>query len=189
MVSFLDGAWLRKPQAQHCREVGRALAEMHVAGSRLPDPPRQCAFRWLTGGPCGKVLARRADEVQPGLAPGDRSRRWRSSRKAGPQGLPEGVIHADLFPDNVFFIEDKLSGLIDFYFACNDCLAYDVAICLNAWCFEAGRGVQSHQGHGADRRLCQSACGRWRAAEVKCLAIARPGRRPALSCSPGCTTG
>jgi homoserine kinase type II len=63
-----------------------------------------------------------------------------------PRALPQGVIHADLFPDNVFFLGDKLSGLIDFYFACTDTLAYDVAICLNAWCFEADHSYNITKG-------------------------------------------
>ncbi|EDQ32581.1 homoserine kinase, Neisseria type [Hoeflea phototrophica DFL-43] len=134
MVSFLDGAWLRKPQAIHCREVGRAMAEMHVAGADF-QIRRENALTVGNWRPLWDGSRTRADEVQPGLraeidqALSDLELHW-------PQGLPEGVIHADLFPDNVFFIEDSLSGLIDFYFACNDFLAYDVAICLNAWCFE-----------------------------------------------------
>ena len=77
----------------------------------------------------------RADEVSPGLA--DETAAELAFLQANwPKSLPEGVAHADLFPDNVFFVGDKLSGLIDFYFACDDFLAYDLAICLNAWCFE-----------------------------------------------------
>ena len=58
-----------------------------------------------------------------------------------PGDLPSGVIHADLFCDNVFFENGRLSGLIDFYFACNDLFAYDVAVCLNAWCFDRDNGL------------------------------------------------
>ncbi|RWF79266.1 homoserine kinase [Mesorhizobium sp.] len=83
----------------------------------------------------GTLAGRPADEVEPGLAAEvdadflDFGRNW-------PTRLPQGIIHADLFPDNVFFLGEKLSGLIDFYFACDDLYAYDVATCLNAWCFE-----------------------------------------------------
>jgi homoserine kinase type II len=77
----------------------------------------------------------RADEVQPGLA-ADIAAELDALEAVWPRELPTGVIHADLFPDNVFFIGPKLSGFIDFYFACTDAYAYDVAICLNAWCFE-----------------------------------------------------
>ncbi len=74
--------------------------------------------------------------MAPGLA-ADIERELDAVEQGWPADLPDGVIHADLFPDNVFFLADKVSGLIDFYFACNDMLAYDVAICLNAWCFES----------------------------------------------------
>jgi homoserine kinase type II len=73
--------------------------------------------------------------VRPGLCD-EIAKELDALEKSWPRGLPAGVIHADLFPDNVFFLGDKLSGLIDFYFACTDTLAYDVAVCLNAWCFE-----------------------------------------------------
>ncbi|MGO8096618.1 homoserine kinase [Rhizobium leguminosarum] len=134
LISFLEGMWLRKPEAKHCREVGRALAEMHVAGDGfdLKRPNALSIDGWR--GLWEKSEAR-AGEVESGLQTEIRSELDFLSA-AWPSGLPAGVIHADLFPDNVFFLGDQLSGLIDFYFACNDLLAYDVSICLNAWCFE-----------------------------------------------------
>lgn len=157
MVSFLDGAWLRKPQPLHCREVGRAMAEMHVAGQDF-SIRRENALTVDNWRPLWEGSRDRADEVMPGLT--DEIDRALAALEDGwPKALPEGVIHADLFPDNVFFIEDRLSGLIDFYFACNDFLAYDVAICLNAWCFEADgafnltKGMALLEGYQSVRRL------------------------------------
>ena len=134
MVTFLEGVWLRKPEARHCGDVGVALAKMHVAsdGFKLTRRNALSVSGWHTLWDKSKD---RADEVATGLGTEiadqlyDLEAHW-------PKALPAGVIHADLFPDNVFFLDDSLSGLIDFYFACNDFYAYDVAICLNAWCFE-----------------------------------------------------
>lgn len=134
LISFLEGMWLRKPEAQHCRAVGVALAQMHVAGEGF-DIARPNALSVAGWQELWQKSEDRADEVLEGLRP-EISKEMAYLVAHWPQDLPAGVIHADLFPDNVFFLGDELSGLIDFYFACNDFLAYDLAICLNAWCFE-----------------------------------------------------
>lgn len=134
LVTFLEGMWMRRPTVEHCREVGLALAGMHLAGIDF-SLSRKNALSVDGWRPLWDRAKDRADEVEPGLASeveadlGHLEASW-------PSGLPVGVIHADLFNDNVFFLGNRLSGLIDFYFACTDQLAYDVAVCLNAWCFE-----------------------------------------------------
>ena len=134
IVTFLNGLWIRRPDARHCAAVGEALAKMHLAGADFAGKRKNALS---VGGwrPLYVQAGDRADSVQPGLRDAIASE-LDHLEKHWPRDLPEGVIHADLFPDNVFFLGQKLSGLIDFYFACTDALAYDVAICLNAWCFE-----------------------------------------------------
>lgn len=134
MVTFLDGFSLRRPKPEHCAAVGRALAGLHAAGQSF-TMTRMNALGPAGWRPLYERFAPRAGEIQSELAAVIECE-LDFLDKAWPQALPEGIIHADLFPDNVFFFHDKLSGLIDFYFACNDYLAYDLAICLNAWCFE-----------------------------------------------------
>jgi homoserine kinase type II len=134
LITFLEGMWMRRPTAAQCREVGKALAAMHLAGADFalsrPNALQIDGWRKLWAG-----SRDRAEEVEPGLV-AEVDRDFAELEQGWPEDLPSGVIHADLFPDNVFFLGDKLSGLIDFYFACNDFYAYDLATCLNAWCFE-----------------------------------------------------
>ena len=144
IVTFLDGLWIRKPNAGHCAAVGEAMARLHLAGSdfNIKRPNALSVDSWR---PLFEHAGPRGDSVRPGLCNeivgelGLLEKNW-------PRDLPVGVIHADLFPDNVFFLGDKLSGLIDFYFACNDMLAYDVAICLNCWCFEPNHSYNVTKG-------------------------------------------
>jgi homoserine kinase type II len=134
LISFLEGFWVRRPKVEHCAAVGRALAELHRAGGDFPMR-RENALGRSAWRPLFEKFAPRAGEIARGLG-ATIEEELRLAEQSWPAGLPEGVIHADLFPDNVFFLGDRLSGLIDFYFACNDALAYDIAIALNAWCFE-----------------------------------------------------
>ncbi|MCJ2011408.1 homoserine kinase [Methylobacterium sp. J-076] len=135
LVSFLEGVSPSSPGPGHCREVGVALARLHAAGRDFPMV-RANSLSVESWRPLFAQAGGQADSVSPGLT--ERTLADLAVLEAGwPQALPGGVIHADLFTDNVFFIGDALSGLIDFYFACTDAFAYDLAVCLNAWCFDA----------------------------------------------------
>jgi homoserine kinase type II len=149
--------WIRRPSAAHCGAVGAALAKLHLAGADF-SMKRRNALSVEGWRPLCVASAAGADTVQPGLRDAI-ERELTLLEGSWPSGLPDGVIHADLFPDNVFFLGDQLSGLIDFYFACTDTLAYDVAICLNAWCFEPDhaynvtKGRALLQGYVSERPL------------------------------------
>lgn len=141
ICTFLTGVWPRRVRPEHCAPLGEALARLHMAGAGFG------LSRANALGPAGwaPLLDRcrpTGDAVQPGLIGQlDAALSGILGAWPAPGSLPVGQIHADLFPDNVFFLEgpggrQHVSGLIDFYFACTDLLAYDVAVCLNAWCFE-----------------------------------------------------
>lgn len=144
LVTFLDGMWIRRPSPVHCAAVGEALAKLHLAGAdfNLKRPNALSVAGWRS---LYESAGARADRVRPGLSAAV-AEELAHLEDAWPRDLPQGVIHADLFPDNVFFLGDRLSGLIDFYFACTDTLAYDIAVCLNAWCFEPDQSYNVTKG-------------------------------------------
>ena len=139
IVTFLKGMSPRKPNASQCRQIGAAMARMHnvLQSCDATRPNNLSVDAWPD---LFEGRESTAASIAPNLASlvaGDLDRlqdQW-----PNPEDLPQGVIHADLFPDNAFFLGSDFSGVIDFYFACTDMLAYDIAIALNAWCFE-GRG-------------------------------------------------
>ncbi len=135
IVTFLPGYSLRKPQPVHCRALGAALATLHESGLsfRLKRENALSLNGWAR---LAAMIGETADKLLPGMT-ASIALELETLHQNWPQNLLRGVIHGDLFPDNVFFLHDAVSGVIDFYFACNDLLAYDLAICMNAWCFEA----------------------------------------------------
>jgi homoserine kinase type II len=144
LVSFLSGLSVRRPDVAHCAAAGDALARLHEAGKdfaiQRPNALSVGGWRELVD-----KTSSGADTIEQGLGElvaasyRDLSANW-------PKGLPSGIIHADLFPDNVLFMNSQVSGLIDFYFACDDAFAYDLAIMLNAWCFETDGGYNITKG-------------------------------------------
>ena len=142
LVSCLRGHSIEAATVEHCSEVGRVLAEMHLAGRAFPSHmpnPRGNAWRIET-----------ASRVMQLLSPEDQAMlKEELAFEAGLalEDLPHGVIHADLFRDNVLIEDDLLSGVIDFYYACNDILLYDVAIAVNDWCSD-------EEGEINEARLC-----------------------------------
>jgi homoserine kinase type II len=135
IVSFLKGLSVRRPGVVQCREAGRGLAALHLAAEGFPKARVNDLGHQAWEG-MFEPLDAAAEQLKPGLSAvirGDLAR----FAAGWPEGLPQGVVHADFFPDNVFFTGEAFAGAIDFYFACTDALAYDVAVALNAWCFEA----------------------------------------------------
>jgi homoserine kinase type II len=153
LVTFLEGMWMRRISTGHCAAVGEALAKLHLAGADF-KMKRVNALGMRSWRPLYEQAKDRGDSVREGLCDAI-ARELDALEKSWPRDLPQGVIHADLFSDNVFFLGDKLSGLIDFYFACTDALAYDISVCLNAWCFETDHSFNVTKGRALLKAYAQ----------------------------------
>jgi homoserine kinase type II len=135
LIRFVDGVSRETPDVQHCVALGGMLARLHDATQSFREqrPNSLSAEGWAD---LANKCAENADRCSPGLGQlineelSDLRTQWPKA-----EALPSGVGHADLFPDNVLFTGDEITGIIDFYFACTDFYAYDLAICLNAWAF------------------------------------------------------
>lgn len=139
IVSFLDGLSPRLPSVQQCSEMGAALARMH-AGLGTFEMQRENALGPSSWPKLWDGRQSTAEALETGLSELI-SADLEAIRAAAPEAvdLPQGNIHADLFPDNAFFLGDAFTGVIDFYFACSGPLVYDLAVCLNSWAFEDTR--------------------------------------------------
>lgn len=133
LIQFLPGVSVSQPTAAQARAAGAALAELHVAGADFaPTRANGLALPWWKA--TAAELAPRLDDITPGLS-ARVSERLEAVAANWPTDLPSGTIHADLFPDNVLMLGNRVTGLIDFYFACTDLFAYDLAVLHAAWVF------------------------------------------------------
>ena len=143
IMSFLKGSKTTKPSKLHCGQVGKQLASMHQHTSDFTLSRRNSLQLKNWKDIFDKFKNKKNNHYQHMFELIDRELEF--LYKHWPKKLPYGVIHADVFQDNVFFINDVFSGMIDFYFACNDFFAYDLAICINAWCFEKNSMINNNK--------------------------------------------
>ena len=134
ITSFLTGSSLEKIKPIHCSNLGLTIAKMHNASEKL-NIKRENELGFDKLGIIIEKLKRYKKHIDDEKLKFIEDEFLFLSREIN-KDLPSGIIHADLFPDNIFFEENNLTGIIDFYFSCNDFYAYEIAICLNAWCFE-----------------------------------------------------
>ena len=134
IVSFLEGKAKKNLSPINCKSIGVEIAKMHVLTKNLKLKRQNDlsvnSWRKLFDAvrdKCTKIHKDLPKLISTNLA--DVEKNW-------PKNLPKGIIHADLFHDNIFFIQDKFSGIIDFYFSCEDFFAFEIAICFNALCFD-----------------------------------------------------
>lgn len=134
ITTFLEGHWPQEITAAHCTAVGDLLARMHLAAQNF-SPKRHNAMGPSAWRGLIHACAEEAGTLQQGLF-AELDDALDVITKNWPRRLPQGAVHADLFPDNVFFKDTQLSGVIDFYFACTDLFVYDLMLTLNPWCFD-----------------------------------------------------
>ena len=135
IISFLDGKKISKVKNNHCKQVGGILALLHNESKDFKKK-RANTMNYVQWNNIFLKNQKAKNNQFDNLIPNIKEELF-YLKSAWPKNLPKGIIHADAFQDNVFFKENKLSGLIDFYFACNDFFAYDLALTINAWCFDA----------------------------------------------------
>ena len=133
LLTFLEGKSISSIEESHTYEIGKALAEMHlnVTNFKLEKKNDLSYNGWSD---LIEINQKKLNFLEENLY-NKLKKELNRIRDLWPKDLPSGIIHADLFPDNVLFLNNKVSGLIDFYFSCNDFFAYDLSICINAWCF------------------------------------------------------
>ena len=137
IFSFLEGNSILNWDSNHCEQVGQKLAEFHKANFDISQKLKNdfSVNYW------NLIFLKYKDDINTIIPNSFKTIKTEIDHVINnwPQKLPTGIIHADLFPDNVFFINNKISGFLDFYFACNDYFSYDLAITVNAWCFKDGK--------------------------------------------------